>query len=161
MIRRLAGCLLVWGLGLGVARAEDIYTSVQSAFLREEFAQVVRVMEPLIQAMPFEFDQPEAVANTTRLWLWYALSLERLQRFPEALRAIDHIKAGLSTCPPSAVKQAGVEMLWPEVLFWDGEISRKGLKLVRARLAYQRLLHEFPRSPWRAQAQLGLGLSLF
>lgn len=161
MIRRLAGWLLVWGLGLGAAGAEDTYTSVQSAFLREEFAQVVRVMEPLIQAMPFEFGQPETVANTTRLWLWYALSLERLQRFPEALRAIDRIKAGLSTCPPSAVKPAGVETLWPEVLFWDGEISRKGLKLVRARLAYQRLLHEFPRSPWRAQAQLGLGLALF
>jgi len=160
MMKRLIVCFAV-ALSVRVAGAEDIYTSVQSAFLREEFAQVVRVMEPLIQAMPFEFDQPQTVANTTRLWLWYALSLERLQRFPEALRAIDHIKAGLSNCPPSAAKQAGVETLWPEVLFWDGEISRKGLKLVRARLAYQRLLHEFPRSPWRAQAQLGLGLSLF
>ncbi len=140
---------------------EEAYLSMQTAFLREEFEKAVRVVEPLIPSLGFDFDRPQAVAKTTRMWLWYALSLERLARVPDALRAIDHIKAGLSNCPASIIKEAGLEALWPEVLFWDGEISRKGLKLVRARLAYQRLLNDAPQSPWRAQAQLGLGLALF
>ena len=157
MMKRVVGWLLVGWVSLGAGFPEDAYTTAQSAFLREEFAQVVRVVEPLVPALAFDFDQPPAVTKTTRIWLWYALSLERLQRLPDALRAIDHVKAGLSNCPPSVAKQAGLDTLWPEVLFWDGEISRKGLKLVRARLAYQRLLHDVPQSPWRASAQLGLG----
>lgn len=150
-----------WVWAAVAAFPEDAYTAAQSAFLREEFQKVVRMVEPLIPALAFDFNQPQAVVKTTRMWLWYALSLERLQRIPDALRAIDHIKAGLSNCPSSLAKEAGLEALWPEVSFWDGEISRKGLKLVRARLAYQRLLNEFPQSPWRTPAQFGLGLALF
>jgi len=128
---------------------DETYAAVQAAFLREEFDQVLELAQPLVALAPLD-------SHTIRIWVWYALSLDRLQRTNEALRELDRLKASLSNSGDSDVAN-----LWPEVLFWEGEISRKALQMVRARVAYQRLLTNFPKSSWRSQAQLGLGLVLF
>jgi len=146
-----------------VANADDPFVAIQTAFLREDFQQVVQLMDSLA-SQPGEpdpllsFREP---TTSTRLWLWYALSLERLQRVGEALRAIDQVKAGLSNLSSASATSSELHTAWPEVLFWDGEISRKAFKLVRARLAYQRLLSEFPTSSWRTSAHFGFGMVLF
>ncbi|MBI3324449.1 MAG: tetratricopeptide repeat protein [Candidatus Omnitrophica bacterium] len=79
----------------------------------------------------------------------------------DALHELDRLKLALSRLPRTAVTQAGVDRSWPELLFWEGEISRAALKMVRARFAYQRLLADYPGSSWRPHAQLGLGLVFF
>ncbi len=117
------------------------YTMVQRAFLREDFTLVTSLAHGFLQQYP---DAPEV----HRVWLWLVLSLDRLQRSSEALREIDRLKAHLPDDDP----------FWPEVVFWEGEISRLSLQLSRATSAYQRLLEQYPASPWASQALLDLGL---
>ena len=148
-----------------VALTEEQYVSVQTAFLQENFQKVVQLAQPLLAGsaleVPSALDRSSAIARMTRVWLWYALSLERLQRTNEALQEIDRLKTVLAGVSEETTIQVSQDSMWPEVLFWEGEISRKGFQLVRARLAYQHLLMSFPNSSWRTRAQLGLGLVLF
>jgi len=117
------------------------YAAVQRAFLQENFTDAASRAQRFIQ------QHPDAV-ESHRVRLWLALSLDRLERSDEALQELDRLKA----------QMASSDSLWPEVLFWEGDISRESLRMLRAKLAYQRLLQEYPRSSWAAQAQLGLGL---
>lgn len=153
----LIGCLLTAIGFVGSVAAEQTelpYGAIQAAFLREDFAQVVRLTQPYLEPVSLE---PQAI----RIRLWYCLSLERLQRANDALRELDRLKAALVTEATAAGGGADRERVWPEVLFWEGEISRRAFQLIRARLAYHRLLSVYPNSMWRSQAQLGLGLVLF
>ncbi len=190
-MRWLLLMVLMWSVGIASAmelassgadpsaRAELPYGAIQAAFLREDFAQVVRLAQPWLEPVSLE---PQAI----RIRLWYCLSLERLQRANDALRELDRLKAALLTAATRSIDsssgrnpsgsgtplgsdsvrsglsvQAERERLWPEVLFWEGEISRRAFQFIRARLAYHRLLSAYPQSMWRPQAQLGLGLVLF
>lgn len=117
------------------------YTEVQRAFLREDFDSAVSLAQACI------LKDPEA-AEAPRVWLWMALSLERLQRSNEALRELDRLKSRLHSRDP----------LWPELLFFDGEMSRRALQMPRAKAAYARLIERHPNSPWAPQAHLGLGM---
>jgi tetratricopeptide (TPR) repeat protein len=125
---------------------------MQAAFLREDFARVAA----LASAYPEEAPQPFTAAHV-RMSLWYALSLERLQRAGDALRELDGLKARLAAHPDLAE----AERLAAETLFWDGEISRRAHEWLRARRAYHQLLVQTPQSIWRLPAQVGLGLVLF
>ena len=141
---------------------EETYTSIQAAFLQEQFARVVERAQPLFtgssESSSLASQDAEQASRTTRVWLWYCLSLERLKRFNDALREIDRLKASLSQQPSSTAAELGADRFWPEVLFWEGEISRKASQLRRAQGAYQRLMANFPNSMWRSRAQIGLGL---
>ena len=117
------------------------YTAVQRAFLREDFATTASLAQAFLL-------QNQDVPEAPRVWIWLALSLDRLQRSSEALKELDHLK----------VRLKGDDPLWPEVLFWEGEVSRRALQIIRAKLAYQRLLERYPQSSWTSQAQMGLGL---
>ena len=117
------------------------YTEIQRAFLREEFEQVTSLAQTFILQYP---DAPEV----PRVWVWLALSLDRLGEPSEALRELDRLKTRLPAKDP----------VWPELLFWEGDISRRALQMDRARSAYQRLLARFPDATWASQARLGLGL---
>ena len=117
------------------------YPEIQRAFLREEFEQVTALAQTFILQHP---DVPEA----TRVWLWLLLSLDRLGEPNEALRELDRLKKHLPAQDP----------VWPELLFWEGDISRRAQRMDRARSAYQRLLARFPDASWTSQARLGLGL---
>ncbi len=153
----LVGVVARPGFATAESLSDEQYEAIQNAFLGEQFDMVTQIVKPLlpIDATPATLRIP-GDAGLARAWLWYALSLERLQRMGEALHEIDRLKLSL----PGA-QQTGTEILWPEVLFWEGEISRKSLQMVRARLAYNRLLTSFPRSSWCAQARLGLAFVLF
>ncbi|MBI3087549.1 MAG: tetratricopeptide repeat protein [Candidatus Omnitrophica bacterium] len=168
--------VVAWVIGTGTTAeaqggfpTEEQYLTIQQAFLQEAFRQVVALVQQFAGpdsrrggGDPTELLQGSSgVPNSSRVWLWYVLSLERLQRSPEALRELDRLKAALANLAPERAAPATLQALWPEVFFWDGEISRKALKMVRARMAYQRLLAEYPQSAWKAQAALGLGLVLF
>ena len=146
------GCLVavaVWisvSSGGPVPRVEGAeqttsYEVVQRAFLREDFERAASL------AQAFILENPTSAA-VPRVWLWLALSLDRLQHANEALAEVDRLKTRLRSNDP----------LWAETLFWEGEISRRALQMVRAKLAYQRLLDRYPSSPWESQAQLGMGL---
>ena len=131
-------------VGAQAARAQEPtvgYQDVQSAFLREEFDAVTSLAQSFILEHP---DAPEV----PRVWLWLALSLERVQQPHEALRELDRLKDRL----------VPRDTLWPEVLFWEGDISRKSLQMARAEAAYRKLLESAPGSSWVPQAQMGLGL---
>ncbi|MBI3331089.1 MAG: tetratricopeptide repeat protein, partial [Candidatus Omnitrophica bacterium] len=117
------------------------YPEIQRAFLREEFEQVTALAQTFILQHP---DVPEL----TRVWLWLSLSLDRLGEPNEALRELDRLKKRLPEQDP----------VWPELLFWEGDISRRAQRMDRARSAYQRLLARFPDASWTSQARLGLGL---
>lgn len=117
------------------------YTTIQRAFLREDFQAVTSLA-------PAFFEQDPEAQETARVWVWLALSLDRLQRSNEALKQLDLLKIRLEPGDP----------LWPEVIFWEGEISRLSQQTLRAKLAYQRLLDRYPNSAWTSQAQLGLGM---
>jgi tetratricopeptide (TPR) repeat protein len=118
------------------------YTEIQQAFLREEFPLVATLAQAFL-------DQHPGVSEIPRVSLWLALSLDRLQRTGEALAAIDRVKGRLPAADP----------FWPEVLFWEGEVSRKAFQMRRAQDAYQRLLARHPNSSWASQAQMGLALA--
>lgn len=170
-----AYCLLLACTSTGIEEApewaqetvptDEQYTQIQAAFLREDFEQVVTLAQPLLVGTSLApdgaFGTPDQAGKTTRMWLWCVISLERLQRLNDALREMDRLKLAVSRLSPPAVIQAGIDRSWPEILFWEGEISRGALKMVRARLAYQRLLTEYPASSWKLHAQFGLGLVLF
>jgi len=117
------------------------YPSIQRAFLREDFAAAAAMAQTFITENP-------AVPEAPRVWLWLVLSLDRLQRQQDALHQMDLLKSRLGS----------EDALWPEVLFWEGEVSRRMQQMTRAKLSYQRLLEQYPSSTWAAQAQLGLGL---
>jgi len=120
------------------------YAQVQRAFLREDFARVATLAERYLQQFP-------AASETPRVRLWLALSLDRLGETEEALRQLDAGKRHLKTADP----------LWPELLYWDGDISRRSEQTVRAKHAFSRVVTQFPDSPWTLQARLGLGLVYF
>lgn len=117
------------------------YATIQRTFLREDFPQTVQLARAFLLQNP---TAPEA----SRVWLWLALSLDKLQQTNESLRELDALKTTLVPHEP----------LWPEALFWEGDISRRALQMLRAKLAYQRVLDRYPDSTWAAQARLGLGL---
>ena len=117
------------------------YTEIQRAFLREAFEEVTSLAQTFILQYP---DAPEV----PRVWVWLALSLDRLGEPSEALRELDRLKTLLPAKDP----------VWSECLFWEGDISRRALQMDRARSAYQRLLARFPDATWASQARLGLGL---
>ncbi|MBI3997178.1 MAG: tetratricopeptide repeat protein [Candidatus Omnitrophica bacterium] len=119
------------------------YQTIQRAFLREDFEQVTLLAENFL-------GHYQHVPETPRVWLWLALSLDKLQRSNEALTQFDSLKTHLA---PSSV-------FWPEVLFWEADVSRRAFQMLRAKQAYQRLLTQYPASSWATQAQLGLGLVL-
>ncbi len=116
------------------------YPLIQHAFLREDFAGVTAMARNFLTQNPTAPESP-------RVRLWLALSLDRLQRSDEALRELDLLKAYL----------ASGDSLRPEVIFWEGEISRRAGQMLRAKLAYQQLLEQHPNSTWSSQAQMGLG----
>lgn len=140
----------VWAVDETVP-TETQYARIQQAFLQEQFAQVADLVPPILADA---FLEPK----TVRIWLWLVLSQERLQRAPEALGEMDRLKTSLSNLPDTTAVNVWTESVWPEILFWEGEVSRKAQKMVRARVAYQRLLQGYPNSVWGTQAQLGLGL---
>ncbi len=153
--------VLVWMLAATAVVAEDEtvptetqYTAIQQTFLQEEFERVAVLVPPILADA---FLEPK----TVRIWLWLILSEDRLQRGNQALMDVDRLKTGLSDLPSTPAVKAWTESVWPEILYWEGEVSRKAMKMVRARLAYQRLLGAFPTSVWQAHARLGLGLVYF
>jgi len=128
------------GGGWAAEPAPD-YAAIQRVFLREAFSSVVALAPAYILQHP---DTPEAF----RIHIWWALSLDRLQRSNEALIELDHLKARLTDG----------DSLWAEVLFWEGDVSRRALQTIHAKLAFERLLERYPNSTWASQAQMGLGL---
>ncbi len=132
------------------AFSEEAYQAVQGAFLREDFAGVVR------QAQGWLAQEEPLTPQRARVWMWKILSLDRLERTSEALRELDRVKAQLARLP---VAQANA--LWPEVLFWEGELSRHAARWGRAQAAYDRLVAFYPASSWRAAAHFGWGIALF
>lgn len=131
---------------LHVADAMESTTSylvVQGAFLQEDFSTAATLAQTFLSQYP-------NAQETPRVRLWLALSLDRLQRSGEALHELDRLKSHLSVDDP----------LWPELLFWDGDISQRSLQLVRAQVAYHKLLDRHPQSTWSVQATMGLGLIL-
>jgi len=167
----LGWVLIAWGLVMLPVEAEmagvtpEQYAAVQAAFLREDFDSVIRLTERILRdsshTQRFTDGGPGDMSRMVRVRLWYVLSLERLQRANDALRELDRLKDDLLHLPTASAGQIGLEQLWPEVIFWEGEVSRKAFQMIRARLAYQRVLAGFADSSWRSQAQLGLGLVFF
>ena len=135
--------LLMSSSAISVRAGEPIpaYPVIQRAFLREDFELVARLS-------PAFLAQHSDASQVGRVWLWFALSLDRLQRPVEALNEFDALKRELPR----------EDALWPELLFWEGEVSRRALQMIRAKSAYGQLLERAPNSPWGLQARLGLGL---
>jgi tetratricopeptide (TPR) repeat protein len=117
------------------------YPAIQRAFLREDFQNVTALAQDFILQHP---EQPEV----PRVWLWLVLSLDRLQQSQEALRELERLKARLSPRDP----------VWPEALYWEGDLSRRSFQMGRAKAAYLRLVNQYAKSTWVLQARLGLGL---
>ncbi len=170
MSRLTRWCALVAAMALGWTSAaaephatQDAYQQIQAAFLQEQFPRVVELVEPLLtRAADREATTTvQGIADagqSARVRLWYVLSLDRVRRSSDALDEMTRLKRMLAAPNfPTAV----VVPLWPEVLLWEGEISRKAGQIGRARLAYQRLFAQFPKSSWATQAELGLALILF
>ena len=120
------------------------YLMIQQAFLREDFSRVTSLSQSFILQHPDAWEVP-------RVWLWLALSLDRLKESIEALRELDRLKLRLSLRDP----------LWAETLYWEGEISRHASRSARARAAYHAVIERYASSTWAVQARLGLGLSDF
>jgi len=141
--RRIALWLLASSLITSAAAAESTvtYPAIQRAFLREDFEVVTRLSRAFLAQYP---QAPEV----DRVWLWLAISLDRLQRSGEALTEFELLKRRLSR----------EEAVWPEVLFWEAEVSRRAVQMTRAKLVYQQLLEDAPSSPWAVQARFSLGL---
>ncbi len=138
--------LLLTAAAPAAVRAEPTpgYPAIQRAFLREDFAATAMLAREFLVQYPHG-------AETPRVWLWLVLSLDKLQRAAEALDQLDRLKERLT---PS-------DSFWAEVLYWEGDISRRTMELSRAKGAFQRLLEQYPGSNWAAQGQLGLGLVYF
>jgi len=141
---------LVWTIGAvavsrppGTAWAVELpadYLAVRQAFLREDFARAADLARTFLAA------HPEA-AEVPRVWLWFALSLDRLDRVGESLRALAALKARLPA----------EDALWPETVFWEADVSRRAFQMLRAKTAYEELIRRHPKSSWASQARLGLG----
>ncbi|MBI4353739.1 MAG: tetratricopeptide repeat protein [Candidatus Omnitrophica bacterium] len=140
---------------------EERYSAVQAAFLREDFDRVVRLMK----SFAAEPSARPVTASEGRMGLWYALSLDRLQRARDALDELDQLKMGWLHPErgeaESKDSSTDHDRLMAETLFWEGEIARRAHEFVRSRRAYQRMLSQFPHTIWRSQAQLGLAAVLF
>ena len=117
------------------------YQEVQRAFIREDFEEVTELAQAFILENPGAPEVP-------RVWVWLALSFDRLARPHEALRELQRVRRRLHSRDP----------LWAEALFWEGDVGRRAFQMVRAKIAYERLLDRHPESKWTSQAQLGLGL---
>ncbi len=145
-LRWLSALLLVAAMACAATAASaettEEYLGVQRVFLQEDFPVVAVLARSFVAEHP---DAPEA----PRVWIWLALSLERLQQSTEALQALETLEDRLSPNDP----------LWPEALFWEADVSRRSLQMARAKSAFQRLTQRYPRSTWAPRAQLGLGLS--
>lgn len=159
--RRAIVTVIVWAVGMSAAvgaaaeaepSAASSYQTVQAAFLQEEFGRVTELAQPVLAVAPMD-------ADAVQIWLWHALSLERLQRSHEALAVLDRLQQQL-TRPSDQPPLPWRDRYLPETLFWKGEMNRRALKPIPARHAYQRIIEEFPESPWRAKAHRGLGLVL-
>lgn len=140
----LAVVLFIAGAPLRAAGALEVteaYAALQHAFLREEFQAVATLAQTFLVEHP---DAPEAL----RVRIWQVLSLDRLERSPEALEALDVLRARLTPDDP----------LWAEVLYWEGDICRRTFRMMPSKLAFQRLLERYPDSTWAPMAQLGLGV---
>lgn len=142
-VASLLQLLLASSLMTRAAAAEPTvaYPAIQHAFLREDFEVVTRLSRAFLSQHP---DAPEV----ERVWLWLALSLDRLQRSGDALNEFELLKRRLSR----------EEAVWPEVLFWEAEVSRRALQMSRAKVVYEQLLRDAPTSTWAVQARFGLGL---
>jgi tetratricopeptide (TPR) repeat protein len=149
-VTRLMVCAALLAGGAGTlapaARAATLaagqrYVGVQQAFLREDFDVVVSL------AQSFLLEHPQA-PEVPRVWLWLALSLDKMERPAEALQELTNLKNRLPAGDP----------LWAEVLFWEGDVSRRAYQVPRARAAYQQLLDRYKDSTWALQARLGIGL---
>lgn len=128
-------------MSAGAFEPTPSYPDVQRAFLQEDFVAVTQLAQTFLLQSP---EAPEA----PRVWLWLVLSYDQLSQANEALQELDQLKRRLRSKDPA----------WPEVLFWEGDISRRALQMPRAKAAYSRLLKQHPGSTWAAQAELGMGL---
>jgi len=146
-------------LGAAPRPAETPDDAIEAAFLREDFAEVVeRAGRWLAQAdlTTLAAQDHEEAGRLVRVWVWYVLSLERLHGPPRALEELERLTQALAPLSADA-RQAWM----PEALFWEAEISRRMGGLMRAQLAYQRLVTQFPASSWKPHAQVGLASVLF
>jgi tetratricopeptide (TPR) repeat protein len=121
--------------------AGPAYEEIQRVFLREDFQAVATLAQTFLVEHP-------GIPEESRVRIWLALSLDRLERSTEALQTLDVLGSHLASDDP----------LWAEVLFWEGDVSRRAFQIMRAKLAFQRLLERYPDSSWTPMAQLGLGL---
>ncbi len=137
----VAASLMLTAPMAAAEEADQDFAAVQRAFLQEDFARVSALSATFITQHP-------QAAETPQVWLWMIFSLDRQQRAHEALRELDQLKRRLRPDAPH----------WPELLFWEGDISRRALQMTRGRLAFQQLLSRYPNSTWSPQAQLGLGM---
>ncbi|MDP3702881.1 MAG: tetratricopeptide repeat protein [Candidatus Omnitrophota bacterium] len=142
------GCVVAWLCVVAcpvrawaVDGSPPAYAEIQGAFLREDFQTVTTLAQAFLAG---QAEVPEA----PRVRIWLALGLDRLHRAPESLQALQVLKDRLPDHDP----------LWAEVLYWEGEVSRRAFQMLRAKAAYQRLLERYPGSSWDSMAQLGLGL---
>ena len=150
-MRRRKVSVFLWSFCVAVvswaaaAAALDIvtpgYSEVQRAFLQEDFVTVTQL------AQAFLLESPQA-PEAPRVWLWLALSYDRLLQTNEAMHELEELKRRLRQHDP----------LWPELLFWEGDVSRRALQMPRAKAVFTRLLKESPDTTWAAQAELGMGL---
>ena len=92
---------------VGALETTPGYTEVQQAFLREDFFGSAQ------RASRFLTEHPRA-EEASRVSIWLAVSLDRLQRANDALVTLERLKPQL---PPKDAR-------WAEVLFWEGDISR-------------------------------------
>ncbi len=118
------------------------YMMVQQTFLKEDFNQTSVLAENYVRSFPH-------ADKTKQVWLWWVLSLDRIGETETALRRLGQLKKKLKS----------TDKIWPEVLYWEGQMSSNAQDMVRARTAYQKLLEQYPETSWSAQAQLGLGVA--
>jgi tetratricopeptide (TPR) repeat protein len=143
----VAAVLAAGGSGSSAAEAPPAadpsgpYKAVQHAFLREEFQAVVEGAQQFLRQHP---EAPQAY----RVWLWSGLSLDRVGRTADALGELRRLEAHLGPEQP----------LWAEVVFWQGDVSRRAGQLSEAKAVFQRLLERTPESLWAPHARQGLGL---
>ena len=140
--------LILLGILFGPAASAEFadsasYPAIQQAFLREDHETVVSLAQAFLTQSP-------AAPQASQIGIWLAISLDRLGRVDEALHTLDRLKAHLERDDP----------LWPELVYWEGDISRGADRLTQAQRAWTQLLEEFPDSRWASsQVRLSLGLS--
>ena len=139
---RAVWCVVLWqGLAAASPESAQQYALIQQAFLREDFQTVAALAQAFITGYP-------AAPEASRVSLWRALSLDRLGQVDTALQELARLEATLEPQQP----------LWAEVVFWEGDVSRRAAHLESAKAALTRLLDQAPASSWAPQGQVGLGL---